>query len=75
MKVLLLAAIFGVLLWMALHPRPQVGRFIEAGGGDSALQGLLLDMATGQICYTPMVGQKPISTLGPGEIRNCSDLR
>lgn len=67
-KVLLLAAIFGVLLWMALHPRLQVGRFIETGSGDSALQGLLLDTAT-------MVGQKLIGTLGPGEIRNCSDLR
>ena len=74
-KVLLLAGIFGVLLWMALHPRPQVGRFIAPDADASPLKGILLDTATGQVCFTPMIDSDKVSPKAAETIRHCSDLK
>jgi hypothetical protein len=89
-KVLLLAGIFCVLFWMALHPRPQAGRFIAPDSVGSATDGgvplfqidLLLDTATGQPCVVPWA-EEQYATAGADAVRkhsskyicNCSDLK
>lgn len=63
-KVMLLAGIFLVLLWIAFRPRHEIGRFV-APTGDANDD--LLDTATGRMC----VGYKTDSKAVPA----CSDLR
>jgi hypothetical protein len=86
-KVLLLAGIFCVLLWMTPHPRPQAGRFIAPdsvgpNGGMALFEiDLLLDTATGQPCVVPWAEEKYAAAMKADanhlaqHIRNCSDLK
>lgn len=67
--MLLLAGIFGVLLWMAFHQHREVGRFIAPADSDLVMSPVL-DTATGNVCM-PYRGKN----MNLGEIPICSDLR
>jgi hypothetical protein len=67
-KVALLAGIFCILLWMAVHPRPQAGRFIAQD--NDPMEEMWLDTATGQPCMVWWARDH-----APKDVRVCSDLR
>jgi hypothetical protein len=65
-KVLLLAAIFGVLLWMASHPTRSVGRFVPLPDNDYT--DLLFDSTTGKTCIVYPKANFP-------DVPNCASLK
>lgn len=67
-KALLLSGIFCILLWLAFHPRPVVGRFVPRS--DSDLMSPVLDTKTGTLCMPYKA-----KNMNLGDIPVCSELK